>query len=88
MAPPPTQAIFCVSLAVLFLVFLFALANDDWKKERTYRPENGHDRAALREEEWYRWYHKRDHENIPAGSPLSEGKSLHEGLSERVAQPH
>jgi hypothetical protein len=58
-----------------------------WYKGRR-RPEDGHDRAERRELEWYsNPGRKKDIEKIPVENSLSEGKSLHEGLSRRVEQP-
>jgi hypothetical protein len=60
--------------------------NREYKERR--RPEDGHDRAERRELKWYGNSDcDKDIEKIPVENPPSEGKSLHEGLSGRVAQP-
>jgi hypothetical protein len=81
---PSTQYIVCGGISVIFLGCLLWRVNRDWK-DRFPWPEDGHDRAARRELEWY-WNSDRnkDIEKIPFESPLNEGKPHPEGLSSRA----
>jgi hypothetical protein len=82
----PTEL--CVGTGIVHGAFVLMLVNLNREYKERQRPEDGHDRAERRERKWYGNSDcDEDIEKIPIENPPGEGKSLHEGLSGRVAQP-